>query len=205
MKAVVFDVDGVLTPFRSAWKRLHDILGVDANLNRLLFERGYIDYVQWAVADVALWRNVPRYFVEAAFKPREGFDFMCSKLKETGVLMIALSAGVSYTRRLSFCFDEFLVNDVIYNGESVSDINVLVTNSNKAQLASEILSKHGVRLDETVAVGDSETDIPLLEEAGFSIAFNPTSRRVEEAADVVIRSNKLYLLTKYLLAILKSR
>ncbi|MGC9169297.1 MAG: HAD family hydrolase [Thermoproteus sp.] len=203
-RAVVLDVDGVLTNFRSAWKRIHDILGIDADMNRALYERGYIDYVDWAVADVALWRGVPRYIVEALFKPREGFDQLCNVLRRGSAVAIAVSAGVGYTRRLAHCFAEFYVNDIIYDGDLVAGIAVGVTNTNKAEVAAKALSRYGISLDEAVAVGDSETDLPLLEAAGFSIAFNPTSRRVEEAADVVIRSQKLYALAKYLSSLLSS-
>ncbi|KUO87449.1 MAG: HAD hydrolase family protein [Thermoproteus sp.] len=201
-RAVVLDVDGVLTNFRSAWKRIHDILGIDADLNRALYERGYIDYIDWAAADVALWRGVPRYVVEAPFRPREGFDQLCDVLRRSGAVAVAVSAGVGYTRRLSGCFAEFYVNDIIYDGDLVAGIAVEVTNANKAEVAAKALSRYGVSLDESIAVGDSETDLPLLESAGFSIAFNPTSRRVEEAADVVLRSQRLHVLAKYLSSLL---
>ncbi|MFZ8806906.1 MAG: phosphoserine phosphatase, partial [Pyrobaculum sp.] len=43
-RAVILDVDGVITPFRSAWQRLHAVLGTDAQLNRELYKLGAIDY-----------------------------------------------------------------------------------------------------------------------------------------------------------------
>ncbi len=201
-KAVILDVDGVLTSFRSAWRRLHDILGINADLNRALYERGYIDYVDWAVADVALWRGVPKYIAESFFKPREGFEELCGVLRRSSALSVAISAGVGYTRRLSRCFDEFHVNDLVYEGGLVSGVTVSVTNTNKAEIAESILSKRGISLKESVAVGDSETDLPLLRKAGFSIAFNPTSEQIARAADVVLRSQKLYVLAKYLSSLL---
>lgn len=201
-KAVILDVDGVLTAFRSAWKRLHDILGINADLNRALYERGYIDYVDWAIADVALWRGVPKYIAESLFRPREGFDQLCDVLRRSSTLSVAISAGVGYTRRLSSCFDEFYVNDLVYEGGLVSGVVVSVTNINKAEIAERVLSKRGISMGESIAVGDSETDLPLLERAGFSIAFNPTSERVERAAHVVLRSQKLYVLARYLSSLL---
>ncbi|MEL9991637.1 MAG: HAD hydrolase family protein [Thermoproteus sp.] len=204
-KAVVFDVDGVLTTFRSAWRRLHVILGIDAELNRALYERGYIDYADWAVADAAMWRGTPRYIAESLFKPREGFDELCKTLGRFPIYKMAVSAGVGYTRRLSNCFDEFYVNDLVYDGDVVAGISVAVTNTNKAEVAREALARRGISLEEAVAIGDSETDLPLLERAGFSIAFNPTSREVEKAADVVLRSQKLYVLTRYLLSLLSDK
>lgn len=201
-RAVILDVDGVLTSFRSAWKRLHEILGVNADLNRVLYEKRYIDYVDWAIADVALWRGAPKYIVESLFKPREGFEELCDVLRRSSVFRVAISAGVGYTRRLSRCFDEFHVNDLVYEDGLVSGVVVSVTDTNKAEIAESVLSRRGISLKESVAVGDSETDLPLLERAGFAIAFNPTSERVARAAHVVLRSQRLYVLAKYLSSLL---
>ncbi|MFB6491231.1 MAG: HAD-IB family phosphatase [Thermoproteus sp. AZ2] len=200
-RAVALDVDGVLTYFKSAWQRLHKILGVNAEINRALYYAGYIDYVEWAIADVELWRGVPRHMAEARFTPRHGFDELCSTLAKMGALRIAISAGVGYTRQLSKCFDEFLVNDLIYRGNAVDGVEVVVTNTNKGDVLRSVLSKYGISPDEAIAVGDSETDIPLFRIAGFSIAFNPTSEAVARAANVVIRSHSLTPLAKYLRAI----
>lgn len=73
-KAVILDVDGVITPFRSAWQRLHNVLGTDGELNKLLYKLGVIDYYEWALYDVLLWHGAPRRFIEAYFQTTKGLD-----------------------------------------------------------------------------------------------------------------------------------
>lgn len=201
-KAVIFDVDGVLTYFKSAWQRLHRILGVDAEVNKALYQGGYINYEEWAVADVELWRSAPRHIAEAYFAPREGFDELCQVLRRLGLFRAAISAGVGYTRRLARCFDEFVVNDLIYSGNVVEGVRVAVTNSNKGDIARELLERRGIAAEEAIAVGDSETDLPLFRAVRFPIAFNPANEEVARAAKAVIRSRRLTPLAKYLAALI---
>jgi len=54
-------------------------------------------------------------------------------------------------------------------------------------------------MDECAAVGDDETLIPLFENVGLSIAFNPRSWVVEERADVVVKGDDLREVLPYLL------
>ncbi|ACB40215.1 HAD family hydrolase [Pyrobaculum neutrophilum] len=202
-RVVILDVDGVITPFLSAWQRLHAVLGTEAGLNRALYRLGAIDYYEWALYDVLLWQGATRRFVEARFQTRRGLEALCGVLKEAGVYSIALSAGVGYTRRLSHCFDFYIVNDLVYNAGGVATVAVSVSDRNKDEIAERILGILGADWREVVAVGDGEADLHMLRKAGYSIAFNPTSEEVARAAKAVIRADTLYPLAKYLKAVLR--
>ena len=202
-RAVILDVDGVITPFRSAWQRLHAVLGTDARLNRELYKLNAIDYYEWALYDTLLWLGTPRSVVEAKFQVRRGFEELCSALQEAGVYTIALSAGLGYTRRLSRCFHFYLVNELIYRDGAVYSVAVSVSDRNKAEIAEQVLGLIGVEWKETIAVGDGEADLPILRRAGYPIAFNPVNEEVARAAKVVIRADTLRPLAKYLKALLK--
>jgi len=204
-RVFVFDVDGVLTPFRSAWQRLHSILGLDAKRNAELYSKGYIDYFEWALVDTLYWFGVPKIHVEKYFQPRRGFDELCAFMSSTNLWRIAVSAGVGYTRRLSHCFDFFLVNDVVYKHSAVWSIAVWIDNENKDDRAGEVLKLLDADWGDVIAVGDGESDISILRRAGLAIAFNPTSEKVEEVAHVVIRSDTLYPLVKYLKRIINNK
>ncbi|MEM1890094.1 MAG: HAD family phosphatase [Pyrobaculum sp.] len=202
-KAVILDVDGVITPFRSAWQRLHNVLGTDGELNKLLYKLGVIDYYEWALYDVLLWHGAPRRFVEAYFQTTKGLDTLCKVLHNSGVYSIALSAGVGYTRKLARCFHFYVVNELVYKDGAVNTVVVSVSDRNKDQVAEEILSLLGASWQDTVAIGDGEADLSMLKKAGYSIAFNPVSEEVARSADVVIRADTLYPLAKYLNTLLK--
>jgi phosphoserine phosphatase len=202
-KAVVFDVDGVITPFRSAWQRLHAILETQGGLNRALYKLGLIDYYEWALYDALLWHGAPRRVVEARFQTLRGFEELCSLLSEAGVYSIAVSAGIGYTRApLSRCFHFYVTNELIFEDNAVRTVAVYVTESNKDEVVDKILELLGVGWRETVAVGDSASDLPVLKRAGFSIAFNPSDEEVARSAHVVIRARSLRPLVKYLRALL---
>jgi phosphoserine phosphatase len=202
-RAVILDVDGVITPFRSAWQRLHAVLGTDAQLNRELYKLGAIDYYEWALYDTLLWRGIPRGIAEARFQTRRGLDALCRALQEAGVYAVALSAGLGYTRRISHCFHFYVVNDLVYRDGAVYTVAVSVSDRNKDEIAGQILSLLGLDWGEAVAVGDGEADLPMLKKAGYPIAFNPAAEEVARAAKAVIRAETLHPLAKYLKALLR--
>lgn len=204
-RAVIFDVDGVITPFRSAWQRLHAILGTDAELNRALYKLGVIDYYEWALYDTLLWHGAPKRLIEARFQTRRGLDALCQVLKEAGVYSIALSAGLGYTRQLSRCFHFYVVNELIYRDDAVNTVAVSVSDRNKDVIAERILEILDVEWSEVIAVGDGEADLSILKKAGYPIAFNPTSEEVARAAKAVIRADSLHPLAKYLKALLRQK
>ncbi|MCE1273860.1 MAG: HAD-IB family phosphatase, partial [Chlorobiales bacterium] len=47
----------------------------------------------------------------------------------------------------------------------------VVDGKRKAELLEEIATKEGIRLEQTVAVGDGANDLPMLGKAGLGIAF----------------------------------
>jgi len=202
-RAVILDVDGVITPFRSAWQRLHAVLGADGRLNRELYKLGAIDYYEWALYDTLLWHGVPRSVAEARFQTRKGLDALCRALQEAGVYAIALSAGLGYTRQISHCFHFYVVNDLVYRDGAVYTVAVSVSDKNKDEIAEQILGLLGVDWGEAVAVGDGEADLPMLKKAGYPIAFNPAAEEVARAAKAVIRAETLHPLAKYLKALLR--
>ncbi|MFP4608956.1 MAG: HAD hydrolase family protein, partial [Candidatus Aenigmatarchaeota archaeon] len=54
----------------------------------------------------------------------------------------------------------------------------------------------GIQEERCIAVGNSHFDAPMLEKAGFGIAFNPSDNNVRKAADFVIEEKDLSLLPK---------
>jgi phosphoglycolate phosphatase (TIGR01487 family) len=61
---------------------------------------------------------------------------------------------------------------------------------NKATGLSKALEILKIKPSETVTIGDSETDIPLFEICGFSIALNHSDKDVKSKANYVVSSNE---------------
>lgn len=85
----------------------------------------------------------------------------------------------------------FVRKDGYFTGEEASVIN------RKAELLQQMIEKHGATTEGSVAIGDSEGDIPLLEAVERPIAFNPSAKLFEAAKgrgwEVVLeRKNMVY-------------
>lgn len=79
----------------------------------------------------------------------------------------------------------------------------------KPAVLTKLIKKHGATSKSSIGVGDSESDIPMLETVETAIAFNPTQLLFEHANAkhwqiVVERKNVIYQLEnqdgKYVLA-----
>ena len=61
-RAVLFDLDGTLTPVRSVWRHLHETLGEwesTARKHQDAFEAGAISYEEFCAMDAAHWKGMP--------------------------------------------------------------------------------------------------------------------------------------------------
>ena len=200
IRAVVFDVDGVLTSIDSIWRFIHDHLGTwdKARVYAEMYKRGEIGYAEWAQLDVSLWRGVPRETIEAIVAKvpiREGAKEVVDFLRSRGVRTAAISAGLDViTDRVAreLGLDLAVSNRLVFRDSKVTgEVEVLVGYGDKGRVFLDICRELGVRLEETAAVGDSDVDVDMLRKAGFAVAFNPRSDAIVRVAHVVIRSDSL--------------
>lgn len=72
----------------------------------------------------------------------------------------------------------------------------------KGEALAAVCEKLNIRLEDTIAFGDQELDIPMLKKAGVGIAMGNAIEEVKEAADLVTGSNNeagiAYALEQYL-------
>jgi phosphoserine phosphatase len=73
----------------------------------------------------------------------------------------------------------------------------IVDASAKAKNMLKWAIEHDVDVSDTVAVGDGANDIPMLQAAGFAVAFRP-KQILRQYADVVIEGNSLKPLVELL-------
>lgn len=74
---------------------------------------------------------------------------------------------------------------------SYMDISIDITgeNTHKGRAVNDVMSYYGINRSEIVAIGDSENDIPMLEEAGYSVAMGNAKEEIKEICDMVTFSN----------------
>jgi len=199
-RAVIFDVDGVLTRVDSIWRFLHERLGTlgKARENAEKYYNGEITYEEWAKLDVELWRGL-RYETLVTIVNdvpiREGASEVIKKLKDLGMVIVAISAGLSLiTDRVAkelgidFVFSNKIV---VRNGIVTGEVIVNVKADNKDEIMLSFCKSVSIEPHECIVVGDSVVDVPMFKIAGLSIAFNPTRNEVSNSADIVIFSDSL--------------
>jgi phosphoserine phosphatase len=63
--------------------------------------------------------------------------------------------------------------------------------TDKGIVTREFMKKYGASREETVAIGNSYTDVEMLWAVGLPIAFNPIDVKVAQAAKVIMRSDNI--------------
>jgi phosphoserine phosphatase len=107
----------------------------------------------------------------------EGAEELVSNLKALGFKTAILSGGFNYfashlQKKLGFDYVYANELDIDADGKVTGEVKgVVVNGERKAELLREIAEKEGIRLEQTIAVGDGANDLPMLSIAGLGIAF----------------------------------
>ncbi len=115
---------------------------------------------------------------------------MVAKLKNMGVLVGILSAGVGQAARhvaKILELDFYIANDIVFSidGRVSRYQKARVPPFQKSLILTWITRKLGVKLSETAYIGDSSWDIGVIRIAGCGIAYKPSPRLAREANIVV--------------------
>lgn len=194
-KLVVFDLDGTLISIDSIWRFLHEKLNTWYKAKRYaeMFYRGEIDYATWARLDVTLWRGLPFKLIEDLISEVEYTENAYETVhwfKRMGFKVGIISAGLSILAdrvKSDFNLDFAEANKLIVrDGLLTGEVEVTVAHGEKDKVLDKIIHRFGIERRECIAIGDDESNISLFKAVGLSIAFNPTSQKVAENADIVV-------------------
>lgn len=179
-RLVVFDMDSTLIE-----AEVIDELAKEAGVGDQVIAiteaamRGEIDFNESFRRRVALLKGLDESVLEqiaARLPMTEGVEELMSQLKLTGYKTAILSGGFTYFARhlqAKLGFDYIYANDLdIVDGKVTGEVKgTIVNGERKAELLREIAQREGVRLEQTIAVGDGANDLPMLSIAGLGIAF----------------------------------
>ena len=199
--AIVFDVDGVLTTFKSSWSEVHKSFGSKDSIEDFIsYFKGEIDYEEWCKRDISRWRkalgrevtidDIKRVFTNIENKIAEGAKEAVAVSKRRGLTVGLLSAGLDVSTEMvakALNVNLWMANVLVFN-----DKGILVTSKkvveprDKVPALKSMLSKLGISLKETIYVGDSIVDITAMLSVGCSIAVR--DRGLARYADFYINS-----------------
>ncbi|MBW7881707.1 MAG: phosphoserine phosphatase SerB [Caldilineaceae bacterium] len=192
-RLVVFDMDSTLIQ-TEVINELAAAAGAGAEVAAITEAamRGELDFSQSLTRRVALLAGLPESTLAAIAEHlplTEGAELVCSTLKRLGYKIGIISGGFDYFgRRLQaqLGFDYMFANRLeITDGRLTGRLEgKIVDGPGKAEILREIAAREGLRLEQTIAVGDGANDLPMLTIAGLGIAFHakPVVREQAEGA-----------------------
>ncbi|HEY5550081.1 MAG TPA: HAD family phosphatase [Candidatus Saccharimonadales bacterium] len=128
---------------------------------------------------------------------------LITELKKKNYLLFAISGSqIEIVEKISrhWGFDDWVGTVYNYKGGRFTGTKI-VASHDKAKALKELVNKHGASLKDSVAVGDSSSDIAMLEMAEKPIVFNPENELFKYAKGkawkiVIERKNMVYELEK---------
>jgi phosphoserine phosphatase len=204
---VAFDVDGTLVTHpeeKTVWQVLNEAFtgSGDQNRERLeLYRAGRLSYADWVALDVGSWRDAgaTREGLVAAFGPLRlvrGAREAMAALKREAVRLAVISGTIDLL--LDTLFPDHPFDDVHTNRLAFDDAGRIASwwatpfdMDGKAEALRAIAEREGVPLARCAFVGDHSNDLSAARIAGFTVAFNPKCRELEEIAGAVVRSQDL--------------
>ncbi|EFO81314.1 Phosphoserine phosphatase SerB:HAD-superfamily hydrolase, subfamily IB (PSPase-like) [Oscillochloris trichoides DG-6] len=180
-RLVVFDMDSTLIQ-AEVIDELAKEAGVGAEVSAITAAamRGELDFRQSLTRRVGLLAGLPATTLEtvaARLRLTDGAELVASTLKRLGYKIGIISGGFDYFgRRLQtqLGFDYMHANQLeISEGRLTGRVlGEIIDGPRKAALLREIAAAEGLRLEQTIAVGDGANDLPMLSIAGLGVAFH---------------------------------
>ncbi|MGH8350098.1 MAG: phosphoserine phosphatase SerB [Pseudomonas sp.] len=140
--------------------------------------------------------------IGASLRLTEGAETLFAELKRLGYKTAILSGGFTYFAKqlqAKLGIDYVFANELEVVDSKVTGVAVepIVDAQRKADLLKELAHKEGLRLEQTIAVGDGANDLPMLAIAGLGVAFRAkplVKQSAKQAISTLGLDGVLYLL-----------
>ncbi|MBP7055907.1 MAG: HAD family phosphatase [Candidatus Omnitrophica bacterium] len=192
-RLIILDIDGTITRHISSWRYIHEKLGLWTNRAfryQEQFFAGKISYRRFCELDAAHWKGMPESRIRHIFSSvvySKNAKRCIKDLKRRGFRLAAISTGLQYIPerlKIEFDFDYILSNRLLSrNGRLTGGVKINIAHGAKHKVLKDIFKRFGVKPHEVISVGDSDGDIPLARDSGYSIAFNSTSKELSRIVD----------------------
>ena len=210
-KLIVFDIDGTITRHISSWRYIHERLRIWSSRAfhyQEDFFAGRISYRKFCELDASHWKGMRISRIRSIFNDMQyskNAVRVIAKLKKLGFKLAAVSTGLQFMTdrvRSELKFDYAISNRLSSRkGVLTGGVKVNLEHGAKHTVLSGIYRKFRVKPHEVISVGDTEGDIPLAKNSGYSIAFNCTSDELSKISDYTCRTRDFDEIYKKIVAI----
>ncbi|HVB47014.1 MAG TPA: phosphoserine phosphatase SerB [Burkholderiales bacterium] len=181
LRLLALDMDSTLVTIESI-DEMGDVLGIKDAVAAVTEQamHGRIDYAESLRRRVALLTGLEEAALEDILEQRmhlsPGAEALIGKCREYGIRTLLVSGGFTvFTERLKarLGLDYALSNvlEIAHGRLTGRVLGEIVDGRAKARKLAEIRNALGAARAQTVAIGDGANDIPMLAEAGVSVAF----------------------------------
>jgi HAD superfamily hydrolase (TIGR01490 family) len=167
------------------------------------YEKTLIDLVDIAISHISVAAVTQACELVLAEYKDQVYTYtrdLIGQLKKEGYLLFAISASQQQIVKLLadyYQFDDYAGSVYEIKDGHFSGRKDILARARKPTRLKELAAKHGATWTASIAVGDSESDIPMLASVDRPIAFNPTKQLLAHAQPagwkvVVERKNVIY-------------
>ena len=125
----------------------------------------------------------------------DGAHRLVGFLRVKGLKVAAISSGLSILAdriHQELVLDFSVANDLVAKeGVVTGEVRINVPHNGKGPWMEKLMRRLGVRRHEIIAIGDSQGDLEMFAFSGFRVAFNSSSRELDELANLVIRTDNM--------------
>lgn len=211
LKLAVFDLDGTLKRERDPYVYLHRRLGTleaaDAFTGRGL--SGELPYEEWLRLDTGLWTGQPRALLVRHLRDNPylpGARETVAALRGAGVTVAIISSGLLLHAEMvaaELDIGPVLGNEIGFDGQGDEArvngrVTVHVPYGGKRPALARLQAELGLSPAETLAAGDTPSDLGLFSLAAVAVAVQPSHPEVAKAADIVLHEANLHPLLERL-------
>ncbi|MBE2233373.1 MAG: HAD family phosphatase [Anaerolinea sp.] len=204
LKLAVFDLDGTLKAERDPYIYLHRRLGTLEAAEAFTAQglSGEIPYEEWLRLDTGLWTGQPRrllrrHLAENPYLP--GAVGTVAALRAAGVTVAIISSGLLLHAEMvaeELGIGPVLANEMGFDGVGEEarvngHVRAHVPYGDKQTVLTRLQEELGVTPAETLAAGDTRSDLGLFRRAAVAVAVQPDHPDVARAAHIVLADGDL--------------
>lgn len=180
-KLFVFDMDGTLLPGTTGMVEISKMTGHVKELEHYEIEYAEkrMDSVGFTSFLYEIWGNLSLEVSKEAFlrSPKiENIMKVTSKIAEQGHVSCLITASMSFFANHFYDYGfDYIYASTAFSPHTPLDMSKVLSSKDKPKIARELCQKLDLNFHDTVAFGDSVSDVHLFKELTHTVAVNGTA------------------------------